>query len=327
MADILVLFERDEKVNLTILPQHIEKMKQAAEGDVFWYKQEEEVLADSIDAEILFFWGGTRKPPMAFIERSQKLNWLHTFSTGVDPIIDSPVVNMDVTVTNSEAAHSAPMATAAMGYIISLMRDFPLYARKQYEHVWKKESDKLPRDVQGKTLVILGDGPTAGYLARLAEAFEMVVEIISGCGAGMYSGGVVQKESFLDEALGRADAVVCLIPGRPDTVHFLNADRFSAMKDSAYFINISRGSVIDEAALTAALVSGNIAGAALDVLEDEPLPVGSPLWDMSNVIITPHTAADSVSLMDHCVEYFCDLVRCYNAGEKLTGVVDMDKYR
>ena len=316
MADILVLYERDEKVPMTILPRHIEEIKLAAKGDVFWYKTEEDVLADGIDAEILFFWGGTRKPPVAFIEKSRKLKWLHTFSTGVDPVIDSPVRGMDVTVTNGEGAHSASMATAAMGYIISLMRDFPLYARKQYEHVWEKESERLPRDLRGKTLVILGGGPTSDCLSRLAGAFEMDVLIVTR-----------YEESIFDEALSRADAAVCLIPGRPDTVRLIDAGRFAAMKDSAYFINISRGSVIDEAALTAALLSGRIAGAALDVLESEPLPAGSPLYDMPNVILTPHTAADSVSLMDHSVEYFCGLVRSYEAGEPLTGIINMRKYR
>ena len=138
MSDILVLYERDEKVPMTVSPQHIEEMKRAVKGEVFWYRNEEDALKDGIDAEILFFWGGNRKPPIKYIENSKKLKWLHTFSAGVDPIINSPIRDMDVTVTNGKGVHGFSMAVVAIGFIIGLMRDFPLYNKRQRDHFWKK---------------------------------------------------------------------------------------------------------------------------------------------------------------------------------------------
>ena len=319
----MVLYERDEKVPMTILPEHIEEIKRVAEGRVYWYKNEAEALADGVDAEVLFFWGGNRKPPMDYITKSAKLKWLHTFSAGVDPIINSPIRDMDVIVTNGRGLHGYSMSVVAIGFIISLMRDFPLYGRRQRDHVWKKETETLPREIWGKTLVILGAGAIGAELARLAKAFNMRVIGVKRRVTPLENYDEVLPESRMDEALAQADAVVCLIPAAPETRHLINADSFSKMKKTAYFINISRGIVVDEAALVSALENRLIAGAAIDAAETEPLAPDSPLWDMENVIITPHCSGDSITLMDRSVTQFCELLRRYQAGEPLFNLVDM----
>lgn len=325
MADILVLYERDAKVPMTVLPQHIEEMKLAAKGDVYWYTKEEDVLADGIDAEILFFWGGNRKPPMSYIEKSKKLKWLHTFSAGVDPIINSPVRDMDVLVTNAKGLHAYSMSVVAIGLIIGLLRDFRLYGKRQDGHIWKKETETLPREIWGKTLVILGAGAIGGCLARLAKAFDMRVVGVKRTVTPLENYDEVLPDTRMDEALAQADIVVCLVPATPETRRLVDADKFAKMKETAYFINISRGMVVDEAALINALRDGQIAGAGLDTVEDEPLSPDSPLWDMDNVIITPHCSGDGVSLMDRSVTQFCDLVRLYEAGEPLFNLIDLKK--
>ena len=325
MADILVLYDRDEKVPMIVLQKHIDEMKQATNGEVFWYKTEDEVLADNADAEILFFWGGNRKPPMNFIQNSKKLKWLHTFSAGVDPIINSPIRDMDLIVTNSKGVHGYSMAVVGIGFMVALLRGFPLYNKQQSNHVWKKNTDVLPREIWDQTLVILGAGAVGAHLARLAKAFDMRVIGVKRTMTPLDNYDEVLPESRIDEALAQADIVVNLIPAMPETKRIINAEMFSKMKSSAYFINLSRGSVVDEEALIDALRNGVIAGAALDAVESEPLSPDSPLWDMDNVIITPHCSADGVSLMDRSVTQFCDLVRLYEADEPLYNQIDLAK--
>ncbi|MDR1816189.1 MAG: D-2-hydroxyacid dehydrogenase [Clostridiales Family XIII bacterium] len=327
MADVLVLYDRSASrvVPMTVLPKHIEQMQASASGKVYWFEKEEDVLAKGIDADVLFIWGGNRKPPMAFIERSKKLKWIHTFSAGVDPIIESPIRGMDLIVTNGKGVHSYSMAVVAIGFIISLLRDFRIYHKRQSAHHWEKEFDNLPREIWGKTLVILGAGAIGAQLARLAKAFDMKVVGVKRSVTPLEHYDEVLPNSRMAEAAARADVVVCLVPLTPETRHLVDAEFFRAMKRTAYFINISRGAVVDEAALVDALRAGEIAGAALDAAEAEPLSADSPLWDMDNVVLTPHCSGDGESLMDRSVDQFCDLLRRYEAGEPLYNLIDLKK--
>jgi phosphoglycerate dehydrogenase-like enzyme len=325
MADVLVLFDRnaDRVVPMTVLPKHIEEIGRACSGQVYWCETEAEVLEKGIDAEVVFTWAGNRKPPMDYIEKSKNLKWFHTFSAGVDPIMHSPMRDMDILVTNGKGVHGYSMAVVAIGFIIALLRDFRLYGKRQSARHWEKEFDNLPREIWGKTLVILGAGAIGAHLARLAKAFDMHVVGVKRSVAPLENYDEVLPNSRTDEALAKADIVVCLVPLSPETRHLVDAKAFRQMKKTAYFINISRGAVVDEQALTAALQNGEIAGAALDAVESEPLAADSPLWDMDNVIITPHCSGDGESLMDRSVSQFCELLRLYEAGEPLFNTVDL----
>jgi len=262
---------------------------------------------------------------MRFIEKTKKLKWLHTFSAGIDPIINSPVRDMDVIVTNAKGVHGYSMAVVGIGCIIALLRDFPLYSKRQRDHVWKKETAVLPREIWDQTLVILGAGAVGVHLARLAKAFDMRVIGVKRTILPLENYDVILPDSRMEEALAQADIVVNLIPAMPETRHLIDAEKFKAMKPSAYFINLSRGIVVDEKALADALKSGLIAGAAIDTVEEEPLSPDSPLWDIDNIILTPHCSADGVSLMDRSVAQFCELARSYEAGKPLSNQVDMEK--
>ena len=324
MSDVLVLFDRNlhKNVPMTIKQDHIDQVRQAAKGNVYWCETEAEALEQGIDAEVLFTWGGTGRMPEDLCQSSKNLKWIHTFSAGIDAIIKSPIKDLPIRLTNAKGIHGRTMSTVAIGFIISMVRGFRRFDRSQREHVWLKDIEK-PRDIRGMVLCIVGAGAIGSELAKLAKVLEMRVTGVKRSVTALEYFDDVYPASRLDEALAEADIVVCLAPATPETFHLFDAGRFKSMKSSAYFINISRGTVVDEAALIDALKSGTIAGAALDAVEKEPLSEDSPLWDMENVIITPHCSADRINYIDDAFSQFCELLELYEAGKPLYNEINL----
>jgi phosphoglycerate dehydrogenase-like enzyme len=147
------------------------------------------------------------------------------------------------------------------------------------------------RSIEGQTLVLVGLGGIGAEVARKAKSFDMRVVAVTRSAVPTSDIDEAIPRERMCEALRDADAVVVATASDPSSFHLIDSDAFGAMKDTAYFINIARGEIVDEDALISALRAGQIAGAALDVTEDEPLDPESPLWDMENVIITPHVSA------------------------------------
>jgi phosphoglycerate dehydrogenase-like enzyme len=247
--------------------------------------------------------------------------WLHSFSAGVDTVLTPEVIASDIMVTNSSGIHATPIAEHIMGICLMFTREFHRALRNQMQHVWAK--DKTLGEIRDKIVLIVGLGEIGTETARLAHAF----------GARMWatSRSAKNKPEFverigqsadLDAMLPEADFVVVTLPHTSETHHLFDAKKFALMQSSGVLINIGRGSIINEPDLIDSLQRGVIAGAGLDVFETEPLPENSPLWDMEQVIITPHNSGLSNKYMDRAIELFCKNLRAYLAHEPLPNEVD-----
>lgn len=213
------------------------------------------------------------------------LKWIQALGTGTDGIRDLQSLRPEVIVTNVRGIQGAPMSEAALTAMLALSRDFPRSVRCQGLQSWERWPATL---LHGKTVGILGIGAIAEELAPRCKAMGMTVVGISSVPREISGFNRVRLRSELSEAVGEFDYLVVLVPLSAETKNIVNAEVLAAMKPTSYLINLARGGVIDEEALIRALKQGRIAGAALDVFCEEPLPKGHPLWSAKNLIITPH---------------------------------------
>ncbi|MEA2936935.1 MAG: hypothetical protein QOC56_439, partial [Alphaproteobacteria bacterium] len=214
-----------------------------------------------------------------------RLRWVQALGTGVDGLIDQPSLGKDVVITNIRGIHGEPVSEAAIMAMLALSRRLPDSVRAQDRHSWTRSPTRL---IDRKTVGIFGIGLIAETLAPRCKALGMTV-VGFGSTRREVAGfdRMYLRGEFLQVA-GTLDHLVLLVPYGPDTHRLIGAREFAAMKPTSYVINLARGGIVDEAALVAALDSGRIAGAALDVFQEEPLPADSPLWTTKNLIITPH---------------------------------------
>lgn len=323
MADILVMFKENPHVPMVITQEHINQIQECTGGRVYWCEDEKEALEKQIDAEVLFLWGGSGEMPVEYCMKSQKLCWINSFSAGVNPIMDSEISTLPVKLTNARGIHGKTMALTTMGYIISFLRNFPEMFRRQQRHEWSKQFEEKPRETTGLTVTILGAGAIGSEVARLSKALGMKVIGVKRRVKPMEYFDEIYSNEDMEAAIGLADFVVVLTPLTHETFHLIDAKMLGCMKRTGIIINIARGPVVDEAALIEALQKKSIGGAALDATEEEPLSPDSPLWDMENVIITPHCSADSPLYMERAVELFCENLKRYEAGEPLMNEIDL----
>jgi phosphoglycerate dehydrogenase-like enzyme len=216
---------------------------------------------------------------------AKKLKWVQALGTGVDGVIDQPSLRPDVTITNIRGIHGAPVSEAAILSMLALCRGFPDTVRNQDRQSWTRWP---PRLLDGKTVGIFGIGLIAEALAPRCKALGMRVV---GFGSTRREVAGFDRMHLRGEFLDVAptlDFFVLLVPYAEDTHRLIGAREFAAMKKSGYFVNLARGGIVDEEALMAALEREEIAGAALDVFQTEPLPPEHPLWKTRNVIISPH---------------------------------------
>jgi D-2-hydroxyacid dehydrogenase (NADP+) len=245
--------------------------------------------------------------------KAPNLRWLHTFSAGVDSPIFQSLMARGITVTNSSGASAVPIAHTVMMYLLALSRDLPGWFRAQQEHRWEQ---RRITDLEGMRLGIIGMGPIGAEVARLALEFGM-----KPIGMRRTVNGTEPCETWtldrLMELAGCVDALVLAIPLTDSTRHLIDAKVLSALPHGALLINVARGGVVDEEALIDALRNGSLAAAALDVFATEPLPVDSPLWDMPNVIITPHSSGSTPSADERAIEVFITNLGHLGAGRNL----------
>jgi phosphoglycerate dehydrogenase-like enzyme len=245
--------------------------------------------------------------------RAPNLRWLHTFSAGTDHPIFGQFRDRGVRITTSSGANAAPIARTVVLYLLGLSRDIRGLLRDQAAHVW----DPRPFDeVDGKTIGVVGMGPIAREIIRLALALGM-----RPLGMRRAVLGDEPCETWtldrLPELAAAADVLAVALPLTDDTRGIVSADVIAAMRPGAVFVNVGRGDLVDEPALIDALASGRLGGAGLDVFGTEPLPADSPLWDLPNVIITPHNSANTSSSGDGATEIFLANLAAYAKGEPL----------
>jgi D-2-hydroxyacid dehydrogenase (NADP+) len=245
--------------------------------------------------------------------KSTNLSWLHTFSAGVDHPIFRSFIDRGVIVTNSSGASATPIAQTVMMYLLALSRDLPGWLRAQAEHRW---APRRLADLDGSTIGVVGMGPIGLEVIRLATAFGM-----RPTGMRRSLRGDEPCETWtldrLHELAAAVDVLVLALPLTDDTRGMIDASVLDSMAPGARFVNIARGEVVDEDALIDRLRSGHLGGAALDVFATEPLPADSPLWDLPNVILTPHSSGSSSSADDRAVEVFIDNLERLTTGQPL----------
>jgi phosphoglycerate dehydrogenase-like enzyme len=219
------------------------------------------------------------------LRHAVNLKWVQALGTGVDNLIDLPSLRKNVLVTNMHGIHGPPLSEAALAAMLALARDVPRAVRSQDLHQWVRWPARL---LHGKTVGIFGVGVIAGELAPKCKAFGMKVVGISSAQRQVEGFDHMYARDDLITAVKELDFFVLLTPLTAATRGIVDARVLAAMKPGSYLINIARGGVVDETALANALQQGKIAGAALDVFVQEPLPPDHPFWSMKNVIITTH---------------------------------------
>jgi D-2-hydroxyacid dehydrogenase (NADP+) len=219
------------------------------------------------------------------LHNAGKLKWIQALGTGVDGVIDQPSLRDNVIITNIRGIHGEPVSEAAIMGMLALSRRLPDSVRYQDQHSWTRWP---PRLLDGKTVGIYGVGLIAEALAPRCTALDMTVIGFTSTKRELPGFDRMYRRSDLLKYAGELDYLVLLVPYSEETHHCIDARVFAAMKPSSYLINLARGGIVDEPAMIEALEAGKIAGAALDVFQEEPLPPDHPLWTTKNVIITPH---------------------------------------
>jgi phosphoglycerate dehydrogenase-like enzyme len=320
---------------------------QAAAGrmEVAGADDETAAVREIADADAFF---GKLTPPM--LAAARKLRWVQTPTASLEHYLFPELIEHSLTLTNMRGLFSDVIAEQVFGYMLCFSRNLHLYVRKQLEANWAPEGgeetrvtnwtgpafvtpiDQAHRQLAGSTVGIVGLGGIGGEVARRAAAFGMRVVAVDPRAGDLpseqqtrFSAPYVDqiwKPDRLDDLLTVSDWVVVAAPHTPETAKMFRRRQFQSMRRSAYLINIGRGAIVDLADLTAALQAGDIAGAALDVFEQEPLPTGHPLWRMPNVIITPHIAGYAPCIAERHLEVLLDNIRRFVAGQPLRNVAD-----
>lgn len=260
------------------------------------YAMNEPVPEEHTDAEMLVTWSSPPKILADAARRLPRLRWVQTLSAGPDVALRAGF-GPDVVISSGQSLHDDTVTEHTLALVLATVRRIDVSLAAQREHHWAKEIAFAQADpatgreytLDGARVTIWGFGSIALRLAPLLTALGARVTGVASR-AGERSGYPVVGPDGLDDLLAETDLLISLLPAIPATRHILDARLLGLLPPSARFVNVGRGATVDEGALADALRSGRLAGAALDVMETEPLPEDSPLWDLPNLILTPHVA-------------------------------------
>ncbi|MBT3359576.1 MAG: D-2-hydroxyacid dehydrogenase [Rhodospirillales bacterium] len=309
--DVEVLFDPDLFPPLRYVADHkgVEGFQRTPEQDRRWrdYLGRADVLWDFAPKDA----DGTGGMDLA-----PNVKWAQTTSSGVGQQVKNlGFQDSDLLVTTAKGVHAGPLSEFFLLAVLIHFKRLAHLKNEQAAHHWERYCGE---DLAGKTLAIVGVGAvgrrvaeTARFLGMRTIATDVVVSASQASEMGFDEFFPIEQ---LHEMLGEADVLVLSVPHTPETDKMIDAGAFNALKDGAVLVNIARGQVVDELALIAALRSGKIAFAGLDVFEVEPLPPESPLWDMPNVLVSPHSASTVNSENAKITDIFCHNIRCYLDG-------------
>jgi D-2-hydroxyacid dehydrogenase (NADP+) len=245
--------------------------------------------------------------------RATSMRWFHTMSAGVDSPVFDRIRTAGARLTTSSGAAAPAIARTVVMYLLALSRDLPRLARAQAEHRWDYRSYD---DLDGKRIGVVGMGPIGLEVIRLAEALGMEPIGMRRRPLGDEPCETWPLDRFAELTAG-VDALVLALPHTPATSGLLTRQLIDEMRPGAYVVNVGRGELVDEEALADALARGHLGGAGLDVFTTEPLPADSPLWDLPNVILTPHSSGTTEGSSTRAVEIFVANLVAYLADEPL----------
>lgn len=283
-------------------------------------KDEAARLKEMADTDILF--GGFNR---SLFDAAQQLKWVQVLGAGVDGLLFPEFVESDVVLLSAKGYVGPHLADQTWALILGLIRGIGRAVRERtWENRWSIRDETC--ELAGRTLGIVGLGGTGIDVAKRAQGFDMRVIAVDpeDVDAPSFVHEVWKMNRFYD-LLAESDIVSICAPLTEETRGMFDNEAFRHMKPSALLINVTRGKIVDEGSLLRALEEGWIGGAGLDVTPDEPLPQDSPLWDMPNVIVTPHVAGGSPNRDDRTVGLFCDNLERFLVGKPLLSVIDKRK--
>lgn len=282
---------------------------------------EAEALAHADTADVILCWGGAYVGPL--IKAGRSLRLIQAMGAGIEGLLAAGAAESPVPLANARGSNAPPIAEHVMALILAFSRSLHVAVRNQATHTWDPRACR-GGEISGQSLGILGLGSIGLQTARLARALGMRVISLERPGRARPP-EVDQLVADRITLCAESDYLLVAVPLTPETHRLVGEAELAAMKPSARLINISRGPTVDEQALIRALQEGRIAGAGLDVFETEPLPAESPLWDLPNVIITPHVAASSPRMMGVVMDLVAENLRRLAAGQPLLNLVDRQK--
>lgn len=297
----------------------IEALQEAVpEVEILVARTREEAVALVPEADALY---GNIRPEV--IRAGRRLRWVQSGSAGVEGILFPELVESSLVLTNARGLYAPEMADHTLAFMLSLARSLPMLYRRQREEKWVPPRSVPSFELSGQMLLIIGFGSTGQEIAKRAAGFGMRI-LATRRHPGAPPAGVesIHPPEALRQLLPEADHVALCVALTAETRHLFGAAEFRLMKPTAYLVNVARGAIIDTDALVAALQNNEIAGAGLDVTDPEPLPAGHPLWQMENVILTPHSSGQSQYASRRLLDLVRENLRRFAAGEPLLNVVD-----
>lgn len=286
--------------------------------------RDENVWKDHLmDAEII---GGWKKGMEEFcLKDATKLKWVQTWSAGVNSLPLEELESRNILLTSANGVHAYPISETIFALMLGLTRKIHSYVKNQQAKIWHHAHIGL--EIHEKTIGIIGVGAIGKETAKIAKAFGMKVLGVRHSGNPVNYVDEMFTADQLNLVLPQCDYIVVTLPLTKDTHHLFGREQFNQMKPSAFFINIGRGEILVEEDLIEALNNGEIAGAGLDVFSKEPLDEASPLWEMENVIITPHTSGSTEHYNQRVVEdILIPNLKSYLSGETpIMNLVDFSK--
>lgn len=316
----ILLIKTEGTIPLKITQKHLKKIRSidkniqlvAVPSD-----KKEEIEKHIKDAEIVAGSSGIASS----IPLAKNLKWIHAFSAGAEKILTPEVVKSKIIVSNSSGIHAIPIAEHVIGLMLIFTRKFYDTFKKQQRKIWEKNQDLT--ELKDKTVLVVGLGNIGTEVARLANCFGAnIIAVKQNIKNKPKFVSKIYSNNDLDKALPKADFVILCLPLTNETRYLFYMKKFKLMKKSAVIMNIGRGGLINESELIQALDKKIISGAGLDVTEEEPLPQKSRLWEMENVVVTPHHSGWSEKYMDRAIDLFCINLKAYLANKPLPNFVD-----
>ena len=300
-------------------PRHVEQIQRAMPRADVVDAGQTRVAEEILSADI---YCGHAKVPMPWddVVDRKRLRWIQSTAAGLDHCLVPSVIESDIVVTSASGVLADQVAEHALALIASLMRNLPTFSQAQQ----RREFVRRPtRDLHGSTVGIVGLGGVGRRLAEVLSVFRCRIVATDWCPVDRPPHvDLLWPAERLTDLVRLSDVVVLCAPLNDRTRGMIDAAVLSDMRPGSYLINVARGALVVENDLVDALVSGRLAGAGLDVVETEPLSMESPLWDMPNVVITPHVAGQSRRRTDRMTDFFCDNLGRYARDEGLQNLVD-----
>lgn len=299
--------------------RHYEQICAAAPGHEVINAGQERIAAELLAADI--FCGHAKVPvPWADVVRRGRLQWIQSSAAGLDHCLTPETIASPIVVTSASGLFAEAVAEQTLALLLGMLRSLPVFFRAQQP----REFIRRPtRDLHHTTVGIVGLGGNGIRIAEVLRPFrtrmiatDMFAAERPSCVDALW------PAAHLDRLLAESDIVILAAPLNAQTQGLIAAPQLARMKPGAILINVARGPIVVERDLVASLQSGQLGGAGLDVTEVEPLPLDSPLWDLPNVIITPHVGAQSLRRADNTTDLICENLRRYFSGQPLINLVD-----